>query len=94
MEALVLSAYQRGTGSGSTLWNVLDAIKAGKTGNELASIWTISYNKYSSVRVRRYAEWYLFTYGEYINKDTKQPVTFTSETPFTDMLNGIQSGHM
>ena len=90
----MLSAYQRGTGSGSTLWNVLDAIKAGKTGNELASIWTISYNQYSSVRVRRYAEWYLFTYGEYINKDTKQPVTFTSETPFTDMLNGIQSGHM
>lgn len=93
MEALVLSAFQRGTTPGiSTLYSVLDAIKAGKTGNELATIWTRANNK--GVRSRRYAEWYVFTYGKYINKDTSREVNFTSSTPFTDMLNGIQSGYM
>lgn len=92
MEALVLSAYQRGTGSTSTIWPILDAIKAGKTGNELYNIWVRSNN--NGIRMRRYAEWYLFTYGKYINKDTSREVVFTSSTPFTDMLNGIQSGHM
>lgn len=84
MEALILSAYQRGTGSGSTLWNVLDAIKNGVRGEELKQIWTP--HELEGVRKRREAEWYLFTYGTYIDKDSLKEIQFQSDTPFSDML--------
>lgn len=92
IEALVLSAYQRGTDSTSTIWPVLEAIKAGKKGEELRNIWVSGPS--DAHITRRYAEWYVFTYGKYINKDTSKEVQFTSSTPFTDMLNGRQSGRM
>lgn len=95
MEALVITAYQRGTGD-STFNQILNYIKEGKTGEELRSIWTYAGGNYTGEKTRRRrAEWYLFSQGGYLNKDRGSgEVQFTSSTPFTDMLNGIQSGRM
>lgn len=95
MEALIISAYQRGTGSSSTLYkNVLDPIKNGKTGQELLNTWIIygGNSKYKAgAQNRRYAEWYLFTYGKYVTRynGIVTPVKFSSPTPFQDALRGI-----
>lgn len=101
VEALVLSCYQRGTGS-NDLRSIISAIKAGKSADEIKNMWVTRYNpgdpsSYPGVYARRYSEWYLFKYGEYIQPYSNShslsggsdtPYDFGSETPFEDFLNG------
>ena len=82
MEALIMTAYQRGTGK-STLWKVVDAIKRGERGESLRQIWI---QGDEDLIPRRNAEWYLFTYGEYVDKHTLKMYEFNSETPFSDAI--------
>lgn len=95
MEALIITGYQRGVND-STFNQILNYIKDGKTGQELGNIWTYAGGNFSGEKARRRkAEWYLFSQGGYLNKDKGYgEVQFTSNTPFTDMLNGTQSGRM
>ena len=100
MEALVLSCYQRGTGS-STLREIINKIKQGASADDLKSIWVVPYSKpgYPGVYPRRYSEWYLYKYGVYINPysnshssggGTDTPFDFGTETPWQDFLNGTK----
>lgn len=95
MEALIITGYQRGVND-STFNQILNYIKDGRTGQELGNIWTYAGGNFSGEKARRRkAEWYLFSQGGYLNKDKGYgEVQFTSSTPFTDMLNGTQSGRM
>ena len=98
MEALVLACYQRGTGS-DTLKQIINKIKAGATADELESIWVVPYSKggYPGVYARRYAEWYLYKHGIYIEPYSNShsahsgPDTefnFGSDTPWEDFVSG------
>lgn len=95
MEALIITGYQRGVND-STFNQILNYIKDGRTGQELGNIWTYAGGNFSGEKARRRkAEWYLFSQGGYLNKDKGYgEIQFTSSTPFTDMLNGTQSGRM
>lgn len=92
MEALIMSSFQRGLGSSSTLWPLLDKIKAGVRGEALKAAWTP--HSISGVVKRREAEWYLFTYGKYTNKDSGKEIEYSTETPFTDYVNGEKTYEM
>lgn len=96
MEALVTTAYQRGDND-RTFRQILNYIKEGITGDELRSIWTYGSGDFANGKMnRRTSEWCLFSEGRYVDPYSGLEYRFTSNTntPFTDMLNGIQSGHV